>query len=85
MSQTFKNMLRTYKAKQRRTAFIFDSIILYKIMEMLCVSANVRKCNIAYSVVYVRPMLTIMFKNVLRTFEAEILKILKSIQPRPTN
>ena len=29
------------------------------------------------------PILTIMFKNILRTFEAEILKILKSIQPQP--
>ena len=26
-----------------------------------------------------------MFKNVLRTFEAEILKILKNIQPQPKN
>ena len=27
------------------------------------------------------PILTIMFKNILRTFEAEILKVFKSIQP----
>ena len=28
------------------------------------------------------PILTIMFKNILRTFEAEILKIFKNIQPQ---
>ena len=27
------------------------------------------------------PILTILFKNILRTFEAEILKVFKSIQP----
>ena len=27
----------------------------------------------------------IMFKNILRTFEAEILKIFKNIQPQPKN
>ena len=31
------------------------------------------------------PILTIMFKNILRTFEAEILKIFKNIQPQPKN
>ena len=33
----------------------------------------------------VHPLLTIMFKNILRTFEAEILKLFKTIQPRPKN
>ena len=33
----------------------------------------------------VYPILTIMFESVLRTFEAEILKIFKSIQSRPKN
>ena len=31
------------------------------------------------------PVLTIMFKNPLRTFEANILKIFKDIQPQPKN
>ena len=31
----------------------------------------------------VYPILIIMFKSVLRTFEAEILKIFKNIQSRP--
>ena len=31
------------------------------------------------------PLPTIMFKNILRTFEAEILKIFKNIQPQPQN
>ena len=31
------------------------------------------------------PTLTIMFKNVLRTFEAEILKIFQNVQPQPKN
>ena len=30
-------------------------------------------------------MLTIMFKNILRTFEAEILKIFKNIEPQSKN
>ena len=33
----------------------------------------------------VRPILTIMFKKVLRTFEAEILKTFKNILPQPKN
>ena len=33
----------------------------------------------------VHPMLTIMFKRVLRTFKAEILKIFKNIQSRYKN
>ena len=33
----------------------------------------------------IHPILTIMFKNVLRTFEAEILKIFKNIPPQPKN
>ena len=33
----------------------------------------------------VHPILTIMFKIVLRTFEAEILKIFKNIQSWPKN
>ena len=31
------------------------------------------------------PILTIMFKNILRTFEAEILKMFKFIQSHPLN
>ena len=31
------------------------------------------------------PVLTIVFKNPLRTFEANILKIFKDIQPQPKN
>ena len=31
------------------------------------------------------PVLTIMFKNPLRTFEANNLKIFKDIQPQPQN
>ena len=33
----------------------------------------------------VHPILTIMFKSVLRTFEAEMLKIFKNIQSWPKN
>ena len=33
----------------------------------------------------VHPILTVMFKIILRTFEAEILKIFKNIQPQPKN
>ena len=33
----------------------------------------------------VHPILTIMFKSVLITFEAEIFKIFKHIQSRPKN
>ena len=32
-----------------------------------------------------RSILTIKFKNILRTFQAEILKIFKNIQPQPKN
>ena len=31
------------------------------------------------------PILTVMFKNILRTFEAEILEIVKNIQPQRKN
>ena len=31
------------------------------------------------------PLLTVMFKNILRPFEPEILKIFKNIQPQPKN
>ena len=44
-------------------------------MEIFCFLANVRQCNIDFSVVHA---LVIMLKNVLRTFEAEILKIFKT-------
>ena len=33
----------------------------------------------------VHPILIIMFKNILRTFQAEILKIFKNIQPHSKN
>ena len=29
------------------------------------------------------PILTFMLKNILRTFEAEILKVFKNVQPQP--
>ena len=31
----------------------------------------------------VHPILTIVFENVLRTFEAEILQLFRNIQPQP--
>ena len=34
---------------------------------------------------YMHPILTNKFKDILRTFENEILKIFKNIQPRPKN
>ena len=36
-------------------------------------------------ITHVHPLLTILFKNVLRTFEAGILKIFKNIQSQPKN
>ena len=42
-------------------------------MEITCFSANVRQCNIDH----------MFLKNVLRKFEAEILKRFKNIQPQP--
>ena len=33
-----------------------------------------------WKIITAHPILTVMFKNILRTFEAEILKIFKNIQ-----
>ena len=87
-------MLRAYSRLREDAELLFW--ILHKIMEILCFSAKVYQCNIAFSAVYVqvcsicvfvllvgfrelkittaRPILKIMFKNILRTFEVEILK-----------
>ena len=65
---------------------------LNNIVEVVCFSANVRKCNIANSLwlglggslgklTNVHQLLTIMFKNILRTFQPELLKIFSKIQP----
>ena len=35
-----------------------------------------------WKITTVLPILTIMFRNILRTFEAEIIKIFKNIQPQ---
>ena len=38
-----------------------------------------------WKITNLHPILTIIFQNILRTFEAEILKIFKIIQPQPKN
>ena len=36
-----------------------------------------------WKIITAHPILTIRFKNILRTFKAEIFKIFKNIQPQP--
>ena len=38
-----------------------------------------------WKITIARPILTITFKNILRIFKAEILKIFRNIQPQPKN
>ena len=38
-----------------------------------------------WKVATTHPILTYRFKNILRTFEAEILKIFKDVRPQPQN
>ena len=57
-----------------------DSVILINYKVCLCF---LLVCG--WRITTAHPILTIIFKNILRTFEAEILKIFKNIQPQPKN
>ena len=49
------------------------------------VAAYSIKCICAFGWFVGIELLTVMFKNILRTFEAEIFKIFKNIQPQLKN
>ena len=53
-AQNYEHDKNILDADQRPRTFIY-TVILYKIVEILCFSANIRQCNIAYnSVVHVQ-------------------------------